>query len=97
MREAFAEHDIFLNTNIVDNMPVSVLEASAAGLVPVATAVGGIPDLLTDGVDGVLVSAGDDEAMAAAVLDLLDHPARYAAMSARAREMSERSSWTQVH
>ncbi len=68
---AFADHDIFLNTNVVDNMPVSVLEASASGLVPVATAVGGIPNLLTDDVDSVLVAARDDQAMATEVLRLL--------------------------
>ena len=58
------EHDIFLNTNVVDNTPVSVLEAAASGLVPVATAVGGVPKLLTDDVDSLLVASGDDEAMA---------------------------------
>ena len=88
--------DIFLNTNVVDNMPVSVLEACASGLVPVATAVGGVPDLLQDGVDGILVDAGDVDAMTAAVLDLLDSPDRYARMSAECRKLAERCSWPQV-
>jgi len=95
-RLAFAEHDIFLNTNVVDNMPVSVLEAAASGLVPVATAVGGIPSLLSDGEDSLMVPAEDDEAMAAAVLRLLDAPAVYAPMSIRSRALAERSSWPQV-
>lgn len=90
---AFAANDIFLNTNVVDNMPVSVLEASACGLVPVATAVGGIPDLLTDGVDSCLVPQGDAEAMSEAVLGLLADPARYAALGLGARKLAERSSW----
>lgn len=94
--EAFAQHDLFLNTNTVDNMPVSVLEASAAGLVPVATSVGGIPKLLSDGHDSVLVPAGDDEAMAEAVLALLADDDRYARLSANARGLAERSSWPQV-
>ena len=93
---AFDRNDIFLNTNVVDNMPVSVLEASASGLVSVATAVGGIPDLLTDGVDSLLVPAGDVDAMSEAVLGLLADPARYAELSRNARRLAERSSWSAV-
>jgi len=93
---AFARNDLFLNTNVVDNMPVSVLEASACGLVPVATDVGGIPDLLTDGVNSLLVPARDVDAMSDAVLGLLADPARYAELSRNARLLAERSSWTAV-
>lgn len=94
---AFADHDLFLNTNRVDNAPVSVLEAGACGLVSVATAVGGIPALLTDGVDGRIVPPADADAMAAAVLELLADPARFAQLSAGARELALRSSWPSVH
>ncbi|MEZ5179697.1 MAG: glycosyltransferase family 4 protein [Acidimicrobiales bacterium] len=95
--QAFADHDVFLNTNIVDNMPVSVLEAAASGLVPVATAVGGIPALLTDGVDSRLVPAGDAEAIATAVLGLLEDPDAFAALSRGARELALRSGWPAVY
>jgi glycosyltransferase involved in cell wall biosynthesis len=95
--DAFASHDVFLNTNRVDNMPVSVLEAAASGLVPVATAVGGIPSLLTDDHDSRLVPAGDVEAMVAAVLDLLADDERYARLSRGARALAERSGWPAVH
>jgi len=95
-KEAFAASDVFLNTNTIDNMPVSVLEAAASGLVPVATAVGGLPMLLTDGVDSMLVASGDDEAMAEAVIELLADPDRYAAMARRARRLALRSSWPEV-
>lgn len=93
---AFADHDIFLNTNRVDNMPLSVLEAAAAGLVPVATRAGGIPDLLTDDVDAVLVDPGDADAMAAAVVELLGDPQRYARLGSAARALAERSAWESV-
>jgi glycosyltransferase involved in cell wall biosynthesis len=95
-RAAFASHDVYLNTNIVDNMPVSLLEAAASGLIPVATAVGGIPFLLTDGQDGVLVPPRDDERMAHEVLELLADPQRFARMSASARHLAERSAWPEV-
>lgn len=95
-RAAFATHDLFLNTNTVDNMPVSVLEAAASGLVPVATAVGGLPKLLHDREDSMLVPTSDDEAMADAVLALVADPRRYAAMSAKARQLALKSSWPEV-
>lgn len=94
--DAFARHDVFVNTNRVDNTPVSVLEAAAAGLVPVAVRVGGIPALLTDGVDSVLVEPGDVGAVAAAVTGLLDDPARFEALSGGAIELADRSRWPAV-
>lgn len=95
-RAAFAAHDLFLNTNVVDNMPVSLLEAAAAGLVPVATAVGGIPALVQDGHNGILVPAGDADAMADVVIRLLGDAAAFELLSKGARELAERSSWIQV-
>ena len=95
-RTAFAEHDIFLNTNLVDNMPVSLVEASGAGLVPVATNVGGIPAVVVDGCNGVLVEPGDDVSIATAVMELLEDRERYAAISAGAREFAASSTWPEV-
>lgn len=95
-RAAFARHDLFLNTNRVDNMPVSVLEASASGLVPVVTAVGGLPSIITDGENGSLVPSDDDEAMALVVEELLAQPHVFAALSAGARKFAEQCSWPQV-
>lgn len=94
---AFADHDVFLNSNLVDNMPVSVLEAGASGLVVVATAVGGIPALVRDGEDGILVEGGDHGSMARTVLALLDDPERAGELSEGGRAMAERSGWPQVH
>jgi glycosyltransferase involved in cell wall biosynthesis len=93
---ALAAHDIFLNTNDVDNMPVSVLEAAASGLVPVATAVGGIPYLIEDDVSGVVVPPGDPDAMSSSVLELLDDPERFARLSIGARALAQLSGWPMV-
>jgi glycosyltransferase involved in cell wall biosynthesis len=92
----FAGHDIFLNTNRVDNMPVSVLEAAAFGLPVVATAVGGIPFLLEDGVTGLLVADGDARAMAGAVQRLLEERGLAARLSANGRALAESCGWATV-
>jgi len=95
-RAALAQHDIYVNTNLVDNMPISVLEAAASGQLIVATSVGGVPALLHDGIDAVLVPPGQPEAIADAVEALLDDPERCAPMSRAARALAERSNWTAV-
>ena len=66
---------------------MSILEAMAHGLPIIATRVGGIPELVRDGVDGLLVDAGDVEGLAAALSTLaLDADRRRACgQSARAR------------
>jgi glycosyltransferase involved in cell wall biosynthesis len=67
--------DIFLNTSRIDNTPVSVLEAMAAGMCVVSTDPGGIPYLLNNEQDALLVPVDDDIAMAEAVRRLLTDPA----------------------
>ena len=88
--------DVFLNTNRIDNMPVAVVEACAMGLPVVAAKVGGIPDLLTDGETGLLVSDDDDKAMAEAVRRLLEEPALTGRLSTNGQQLAARSSWERV-
>lgn len=89
----FAAADFFLNTNRVDNMPVSVVEACAVGLLVVATDVGGLSDLLTDGENGVLVADNDAAGMADAVERLLGDAVLSKKLSTNARLLAERSAW----
>lgn len=92
----FSEADIYINTNTVDNMPVSVLEARASGLPVVATEVGGIPYVIRDGVDGFMVPDNDHEAMAATIRKLCAQPDLTQQVSRNGREISERSDWQRV-
>lgn len=92
----FQTHDIFLNTNRVDNMPVSIIEAAAFGLPVVTTEVGGIPYLLSHEKTALLVPNENSEAMADAVRKLLDRPSLAACLSTNGRALAEQSSWTIV-
>lgn len=95
-RDAFAAHDLFLNTNDVDNTPVSVLEAAGAGLPVVATAVGGLPFLLEDQRSALLVPPGDPAAMAEAVRRLLDDDDLAESLSLNGHRRATESDWTSV-
>jgi glycosyltransferase involved in cell wall biosynthesis len=88
--------DIFLNTTTVDNSPVSVLEAMATGLAVVSTNVGGIPYLVENGNEGILVPSGEADAMAAAVMRLLGEPGLAARLSRNARKKAESYSWEAI-
>lgn len=88
--------DIFINTNRIDNMPVAIIEACAMGLPVISTRVGGIPDLLTEGQNGVLVPDNDDAAMAAAVLDVVKDSSLAARLSRSGRALAEQLSWERV-
>ncbi len=76
-----------------EGLPNAVLEAMAAGVPVVATRVGGIPELLTDGVDGLLVDPGDPRALAAAISRLAGDEALRVRLGAAARERARRFSW----
>ncbi|HEU5162718.1 MAG TPA: glycosyltransferase family 4 protein, partial [Thermoanaerobaculia bacterium] len=68
-----ASFDLFVHPTLFDALPTSVLEAMAAGVPVVASATGGVPEIITDGRDGLLVLPGDDAALASAVIRLLRH------------------------
>jgi glycosyltransferase involved in cell wall biosynthesis len=91
-----SEGDVFLNTTTVDNTPVSVVEAMACGLCVVSTNVGGIPHLLDDGRDALLVPPQDEPAMAGAVRQVLTSPRFAERLSRAGREKAEGLSWERV-
>jgi glycosyltransferase involved in cell wall biosynthesis len=78
--------DVFALTSRLEGLPLAMLEAWAAGVPVVSTAVGGIPKALTDGVTGRLVPNGDERAVAEALSAVLDDPFAAGQMSARGRD-----------
>ena len=71
---------VFVLPSHAEALPISMLEAMAGGLVVVATAVGGVPELIDHGRNGLLVPCGDSAALASALLQVIEDPARRTAM-----------------
>lgn len=90
------DYNVFINTTNYDNTPMSVIEAMALGLPVVSTNVGGMPYLIKDGVDGLLVPPNDKMAMADAICTLFDAPIRTATMTTNARHKVEQFDWEKV-
>ena len=65
--------DVFINTTNFDNTPVSVMEAMALGLFVVSTNAGGMPFLIDNGQEGVLVEKNDAQAMADAIVSTIEN------------------------
>lgn len=72
----FKAMDVFALSSDSEGMPVSLLEAWAAGAAAVTTRVGGLPELIREGVDGIMVPPGDSDAFGAALAELLADRAR---------------------
>lgn len=80
---------IYALPSYFEGLPMSILEAMAYGLPTLASRVGGIPEALADGEDGLLVSAGDVDTLTAALDKLLQDAALRAQMGANARRKVE--------
>jgi glycosyltransferase involved in cell wall biosynthesis len=85
--DRFLPHwDLSVLPSFTEGLPTVVLESYAAGVPVVATAVGGTPEAVADGVDGYLVAPGDPIALARRILDLLKSEDERVAMGQRGRE-----------
>jgi L-malate glycosyltransferase len=82
--------DLFLLPSESESFGLSALEAMASGVPVVATSVGGLPEVVRDGVSGYLSAVGDVQAMIEAGTRILRDPALWAGMSLSAREEAER-------
>jgi glycosyltransferase involved in cell wall biosynthesis len=78
--------DVGLFTSRSESFCLSILEAMFFGCPSVSTAVGGIPELVEDGVTGMLVSEADVSGLVPALESLLNNPRRRVALGAAARE-----------
>lgn len=83
--DVLAASDVFALSSGWEGTPLAVMEAMAAGLPVVATAVGGVPELVSDGETGLLAPSGDMRAFAEALSRLAGDPGMRAAMAGAAR------------
>jgi glycosyltransferase involved in cell wall biosynthesis len=78
--------DVFLLTSLSEGVPLAVIEAMAAGLPVVATGVGGVGEVVEEGVTGFLAPSGADDALAQAVVRLAQSPRLRSEMGERGRQ-----------
>ena len=88
--------DIFLNASVVDNQPVSILEAFASGLPVITTPTGDIAWMVRDGETGVIVAAPDALQFADAIESLFEDPERGPHLAREAAAQLERYTWPAI-
>lgn len=81
--------DGVVSASIDEALPTALIEAAACGLPLVAADAGGTRGIVIDGVNGRLVPIGDDEALTAALLDVIDHPLRAEKFGKAGRDLVE--------
>jgi len=91
-----ADYDIFINTTNFDNHPVSVIEAMALGLPVISTNVGGIPFLIKDRDEGILVPANDKDKFVSEIENLISDNKFSSEISAKGRKKAEEFDWEKV-
>lgn len=89
IRDLYATADAFALASFAEGIPVVLMEAMAMGLPCVTTVITGIPELIRDGIDGLLVPASDAEALAAALESLARDPAQRRRIGISARQRVE--------
>lgn len=85
MKRAYLAANVFLNPSLIENSPNSLAEAMALGLPVVATAVGGVPSMLTHREEGLLYPRGEDYLLPALLEQVFERPVEAAEMGRRAR------------
>jgi glycosyltransferase involved in cell wall biosynthesis len=92
----YIRHRFFILPSITEGIPLSLLEAMACGLCPIVTGVGGVPDVVTDGADGILVPMLDPSALARAVARALVLPDQTSRMARSAHASMQSYGWTRA-
>ncbi|GAB4544498.1 MAG: hypothetical protein Kow0063_38200 [Anaerolineae bacterium] len=89
LNSIMAQTDMFVMSSILEGQPLAVVEAMAYGCPIVATSVGGIPELIQDGVNGLLCKPGDPACLAEKICALIEDPALRQRLGQAARKSYE--------
>jgi glycosyltransferase involved in cell wall biosynthesis len=90
MARLFGEADLFVATSRLDNLPNTVMEATACGVPTVAFRIGGMPDMIEHRISGYLARAFEPEDLAAGISWALEDETRLQTLKAAARRKAER-------
>jgi L-malate glycosyltransferase len=96
MAGLYANHDIFVNASVVDNQPVSILEAFASGLPVISTPTGDIRSMVRHGETGLIARAGDAVALFDALSAVWNDPEAARRRARHARREVQAFTWTAV-
>jgi len=96
MPALYASADIVVVPSRYESLGISILEAMAMGKPVIASRVGGIPDLIEDGQDGLLIPPEDYVSLAEAIMNLADNPDRRKEIGENARRKAMQFSWDRV-
>ena len=93
LSQAYASADIFVFPSRLETFGLVVIEAMAAGLPVVASRVGGVAEIASEGVNGYTFASGDTDALVTGVRSIASSPANLRRMGAEARAFAETRSW----
>jgi L-malate glycosyltransferase len=96
MPKIYQKADIYLNTSIVDNMPLSFIEAFACGLPTISYSTGGISYIVENGKTGILVEQNDFESLANEAIKLLENQEFATQITLNAIKEVDKYSWENV-
>lgn len=88
LASVYGDADVVVCCSLNEGTPVSIIEAGAAGRPTVGTRVGGMPDIIADGINGLLVPTQDAGALSAAISRILDDPHLARSLGEAGRRMS---------
>lgn len=87
--EQLRNADLFWMSSVIEGLPMACVEAMACGLPSVVTSVGGLPELVTDGISGRLVASNDHEKLAEVTLELFANPEMASKIGKNSRQRAE--------
>lgn len=90
------DYNVFINTTNFDNMPVSIIEAMALGLPIISTNVGGLPFLIKNNKEGILVESNNSELFVEAIKEIITKPETTKTLILNARYKAEQFDWEMV-
>ena len=89
VKDLFSASDLYVTTSHEDNLPTTVMESLASGVPALGYEIGGVPELISHGETGYVVTKGNKEAMSEAIIHLLNNPPLLESFAINARKRAE--------